>query len=68
MLAIIPMVSRLSIRRASMLPTLFLSHGAPTLPLTDSPAKRYLETLAKFLPERPRVSATAKLTHAPIET
>ena len=37
-----------------MLPTLFLSHGAPTLPLTDCPAKQYLETLATFLPERPR--------------
>ena len=28
-----------------MLPTLFLGHGAPTLPLTDTPAKRFLEGL-----------------------
>jgi 4,5-DOPA dioxygenase extradiol len=28
-----------------MLPSLFVSHGAPTLPLTDAPAKRFLEGL-----------------------
>lgn len=37
-----------------MLPTLFVSHGAPTLPLTDAPAKRYLQTLGDILPERPK--------------
>lgn len=37
-----------------MLPTLFVSHGAPTLPLTDAPAKRFLETLPTKLPERPK--------------
>jgi aromatic ring-opening dioxygenase catalytic subunit (LigB family) len=28
-----------------ILPTLFVSHGAPTLPLTDADARRFLETL-----------------------
>ncbi len=28
-----------------MLPSFFVSHGAPTLPLTDAPAKRFLEGL-----------------------
>ncbi|MDB5649608.1 MAG: Dioxygenase [Hyphomicrobiales bacterium] len=37
-----------------MLPAMFLSHGAPTLPLTDAPAKMFLETVAARLPERPR--------------
>jgi 4,5-DOPA dioxygenase extradiol len=37
-----------------MLPALFLSHGAPTLPLTDAPAKSFLESIASRLPERPR--------------
>jgi 4,5-DOPA dioxygenase extradiol len=37
-----------------MLPTLFVSHGAPTFPLTDAPARIFLEGLAKQLPERPR--------------
>lgn len=37
-----------------MLPTLFVSHGAPTLPLTDAPARGFLERLAGQLPERPR--------------
>lgn len=36
------------------LPTLFVSHGAPTLPLTDAPARRFLETLGDALPYRPR--------------
>jgi 4,5-DOPA dioxygenase extradiol len=34
------------------LPSLFLSHGAPTLPLTDAPARAFLETLGATL-ERP---------------
>jgi 4,5-DOPA dioxygenase extradiol len=37
-----------------MLPALFLSHGAPTFPLTEVPAKRFLELLADHLAERPR--------------
>jgi 4,5-DOPA dioxygenase extradiol len=37
-----------------MLPALFVSHGAPTFPLTDAPARLFLEQLADRLPERPR--------------
>jgi len=37
-----------------MLPALFVSHGAPTFPLTDAPARAFLEGLAEQLPERPR--------------
>ncbi len=33
--------------------SLFISHGAPTLPLEQSPARRFLETLGRDLP-RPR--------------
>jgi 4,5-DOPA dioxygenase extradiol len=36
-----------------MLPSLFLSHGAPTLPLTDTPARSFLNGLGGRLP-RPR--------------
>jgi 4,5-DOPA dioxygenase extradiol len=36
-----------------MLPSLFLSHGAPTLPLTDVPARTFLSGLGNHLP-RPR--------------
>ena len=32
-----------------MLPTLFLSHGAPTLPLTDSAATTFLRGLGAAL-------------------
>lgn len=35
------------------LPALFVSHGAPTLPLDNSPARRFLERLAGELPARP---------------
>lgn len=35
------------------LPSLFLSHGAPTLPLTDTPARTFLRGAAAALP-RPR--------------
>ncbi|MEX2482816.1 MAG: class III extradiol ring-cleavage dioxygenase [Gammaproteobacteria bacterium] len=35
------------------LPTLFISHGAPTLALADSPARRFLSELGQSLP-RPR--------------
>ncbi len=37
-----------------MLPALFVSHGAPTFPLTDAPARHFLENLAADLPQRPR--------------
>jgi 4,5-DOPA dioxygenase extradiol len=37
-----------------MLPSLFVSHGAPNLPLTDAPARAFLGQLADRLPERPR--------------
>jgi 4,5-DOPA dioxygenase extradiol len=36
-----------------MLPSLFLSHGAPTLPLDDCPARDFLKSLGGSLP-RPR--------------
>src|ERR1700751_5129479 len=36
---------------AMMLPSLFLSHGAPTLPLTDTPARSFLSGLGGRLPE-----------------
>jgi 4,5-DOPA dioxygenase extradiol len=36
-----------------MLPSLFLSHGAPTLPLTDTPARTFLRGLGGRLP-RPK--------------
>jgi 4,5-DOPA dioxygenase extradiol len=39
------------------LPTLFLSHGAPSLELEDVPARTFLRTLASSLP-RPRPRAT----------
>ena len=35
------------------LPSLFLSHGAPTLPLTDTPARTFLQQLGHTL-ERPK--------------
>lgn len=37
-----------------MFPALFVSHGAPTFPLTDAPARRFLENLATDWSERPR--------------
>jgi 4,5-DOPA dioxygenase extradiol len=37
-----------------MLPALFVSHGAPTFPLTDAPARHFLEGLAAELGERPK--------------
>jgi 4,5-DOPA dioxygenase extradiol len=36
-----------------MLPSLFLSHGAPTLPLTDAPARTFLSGLGNLVP-RPK--------------
>jgi 4,5-DOPA dioxygenase extradiol len=37
-----------------MLPAIFVSHGSPTFPVTDAPARTFLEGLASQLPERPR--------------
>jgi 4,5-DOPA dioxygenase extradiol len=34
----------------ALLPSLFLSHGAPTLPLTDTPARAFLQGLGGRLP------------------
>jgi 4,5-DOPA dioxygenase extradiol len=42
-----------------MLPTLFLSHGAPTLPLVDTPAHEFLAGLAAQLGERPKAILVA---------
>ncbi|MGG7567149.1 DODA-type extradiol aromatic ring-opening family dioxygenase [Rhodovulum sp. DZ06] len=36
------------------LPALFVSHGAPTLPLEDRPASTFLRGLLDALPERPK--------------
>lgn len=41
------------------LPSLFLSHGAPTLALADSAAGRFLDGLAGLLPARPRAIVVA---------
>ncbi len=38
---------------SNLLPSLFLSHGAPTLPLTDTPARAFLQELGGKLP-RPK--------------
>ena len=35
----------------SALPVLFISHGAPTLPLEDSPARHFIAALGKELPK-----------------
>lgn len=37
-----------------MLPSIFVSHGAPTFPLTNAPARGFLEGLAAYLSERSR--------------
>lgn len=37
-----------------MLPSLFISHGAPSLALGESPAKTFLKTLPSLLPEQPK--------------
>lgn len=36
-----------------MLPSMFLSHGAPTLALEDVPARSFLRAAASLLPQRP---------------
>jgi 4,5-DOPA dioxygenase extradiol len=40
-------------KEADMLPTLFVSHGAPILPLTDVPARDFLQALPGMLNARP---------------
>jgi 4,5-DOPA dioxygenase extradiol len=37
-----------------MLPALFVSHGSPAFPLSEVPARRFLETLPTLLDEQPR--------------
>ncbi|MEO1574634.1 MAG: dioxygenase, partial [Pseudomonadota bacterium] len=44
------------------LPALFVSHGAPTLALTQSPARRFLERLADRLPT-PRAIVVVSAHH-----
>jgi len=41
-----------------MLPSLFISHGSPMLPLTEAPARRFLEGLGASL-DRPRAIVVA---------
>ena len=53
------------------LPALFISHGAPTLPLEDSPARHFIESLGAKLP-KPRailaVSAHWETAHPAVST
>ncbi len=42
-----------------MLPSLFLSHGAPTLALSRAPAADFLKRLPDLLPQRPRAIIVA---------
>ena len=41
-----------------MLPTFFISHGSPMMALMDTPARRFLESLATHTP-RPRAIVVA---------
>ncbi len=41
------------------LPSIFVSHGAPDLLLSDAPARGFLETLLDRLPERPKAIVVA---------
>ncbi len=50
-----------------MLPSLFLSHGAPTLPLTDAPATHFLRALPALL-EAPPDSILVVSAHWETET
>src|SRR5438876_11971095 len=43
------MQQSLNAERNMMMPSLFLSHGAPTLPLTDAPARAFLSGLGDML-------------------
>ncbi len=45
-------------RRPPVIPSLFLSHGAPTLPIVDAPARDFLRGLASQF-ERPRAILVA---------
>jgi 4,5-DOPA dioxygenase extradiol len=42
-----------------MLPALFLSHGAPTLPLDDVPARAFLQGIGAAIERRPRAIVVA---------
>lgn len=42
-----------------MLPSIFLSHGAPTLAVSHAPAARFLRGLPDLLPQRPRAVLVA---------
>lgn len=48
-----PWANRPQHKVTAMLPTIFLSHGAPTLPLTDAPASQFLRGLGASMP-RPK--------------
>lgn len=50
------------------LPSLFLSHGAPDLVLSDLPAKRFLETLAGRLPTPRAILVVSAHWEAPVPT
>jgi 4,5-DOPA dioxygenase extradiol len=49
----------------SAMPSLFISHGAPNIVLSDLPARRFLDDLASGLPGRPRaiIVASAHFEH-----
>ncbi len=49
-------------------PSLFVSHGAPTLALDDSAAGRFLDGLAGLLPARPRAIVVASAHYASAPT
>ena len=42
-----------------MFPSLFVSHGAPTLPLDDCPARRFISGLGQTLPRPPAILAVS---------
>ena len=44
-----------------MMPSIFLSHGSPMLPLTEAPARDFLAGLAATLPRRYRPLAATWL-------
>ena len=46
-----------------MKPTLFLSHGAPTLALSHAPAADFLRGLPGLLPSRPTAIIAAEFTY-----
>ena len=48
-----------------MLPSLFVSHGAPTLALSDAPARRFLERLADVAPRPSAILVASAHWEAP---